>query len=300
MTAKRKNTLVNGVRIFDAPKRIDSMTLRQQFGEFLADIEDENPKLIFNAVGIKKPLDSSTLNEIAYYCHKAVQERGGQMVIAGGGRGICNLLILSRLALVYPLYADVQEALGSFLLLEKGPNQLDILDERSEATMTDSSSYLPSNGLDLCSLVSKAAETFIAKRQMDIGCLRNLKKRCEQDKQKLTSLPATQPVATPATVSELYIKRKVGREQEPAQFFGYHENDNHLPKNLVLNLLELGIIEVQRQIEDWEARIREATRIYEKSSDLSVSDLGKLSTLLDVDVRSLLAHSPNWVRIDRR
>lgn len=90
-----------------------SMELRRSINGWLAEIpEDEKPKVIINLSKVTM-MDSSGLG-VLVASYTSVQKREGRLVLSGLGRGLQNLIAITKLTTVFDMYADEEEALKSF------------------------------------------------------------------------------------------------------------------------------------------------------------------------------------------
>lgn len=90
-----------------------SMDLRRQINGWLAEIpEGEKPKVILNLDKVSM-MDSSGLG-VLVSSYTSVQKREGRLVLAGLGRGLQNLIAITKLTRVFDMYANEEEALKSF------------------------------------------------------------------------------------------------------------------------------------------------------------------------------------------
>ena len=90
-----------------------SLELRRSINGWLAEIPDEEkPKVILNLNKVSM-MDSSGLG-VLVSSYTSVQKRGGRLVLAGLGRGLQNLVAITKLTRVFDIYEDEEEAAKSF------------------------------------------------------------------------------------------------------------------------------------------------------------------------------------------
>ena len=99
---------VHGRMIGDA-----DLELRRSINGWLAEIpEGSKPRVILNLDGVSV-MDSAGLGVIVA-SYASVQKRGGRLVLAGLGRGLQNLITITRIAMVFDVYENEEEAIMSF------------------------------------------------------------------------------------------------------------------------------------------------------------------------------------------
>ena len=99
---------INGRVVGDA-----SLELRRSINGWLAEIpEEEKPKVVLNLNKVSM-MDSSGLG-VLVSSYTSIQKRGGRLVLAGLGRGLQNLIAITKLTRVFDMYESEEEALESF------------------------------------------------------------------------------------------------------------------------------------------------------------------------------------------
>jgi len=90
-----------------------SLELRRTINGWLAEIpEKQKPKVVLNLSRVSM-MDSSGLGTLVS-SYTSVQRRGGMLVLAGLGRGLQNLIAITKLAQVFDVYENEEEAIKSF------------------------------------------------------------------------------------------------------------------------------------------------------------------------------------------
>jgi len=106
----------DNIMILDLQGRIvgdASMDLRRQINGWLAEIpEGEKPRVILNLDKVSI-MDSAGLG-VLVASYTSIQKREGRLVLAGLGRGLQNLIAITKLTRVFDMYANEEEALKSF------------------------------------------------------------------------------------------------------------------------------------------------------------------------------------------
>jgi len=106
----------DNIMILDLQGRIvgdASMDLRRQINGWLAEIpEGEKPRVILNLDKVSM-MDSAGLG-VLVSSYTSIQKREGRLVLAGLGRGLQNLIAITKLTRVFDMYANEEEALKSF------------------------------------------------------------------------------------------------------------------------------------------------------------------------------------------
>jgi anti-sigma B factor antagonist len=104
------------IMILDVQGRVigdASLELRRSINGWLGEIpEDEKPKVILN-LGKVSMLDSSGLG-VLVSSFTSVQKKGGRLVLAGMGKGLQNLIAITKLTRVFDMYENEEEAVKSF------------------------------------------------------------------------------------------------------------------------------------------------------------------------------------------
>ena len=99
---------VNGRVIGDA-----SLDLRRSINGWLAELpEGSEPKMILKLDGVSM-MDSSGLG-VLVASYASVQKRDGRLVLSGMGRGLQNFIAITKLARIFDIYENEDEAIRSF------------------------------------------------------------------------------------------------------------------------------------------------------------------------------------------
>jgi anti-sigma B factor antagonist len=110
--SRRKDSIM----ILDIQGRVvgdASLDLRRSINGWLAEIsEDAKPKVVLNLDKVSM-MDSSGLG-VLVSSYTSVQKRGGRLVLAGLGKGLQNLIAITKLTRVFDMYEDEDEAIKSF------------------------------------------------------------------------------------------------------------------------------------------------------------------------------------------
>jgi anti-sigma B factor antagonist len=112
MSSKSKDDImileVNGRVVGDA-----SLEMRRSINGWLAEIpEGQKPKVILDLSKVSM-MDSSGLG-VLVSSYTSVQKRNGRLVLAGLGKGLQNLIAITKLTRVFDIYENAEEALKSF------------------------------------------------------------------------------------------------------------------------------------------------------------------------------------------
>lgn len=112
ITSKKED----GILILDIQGRVvgdASLELRRSINGWLAEIpEGEKPKVVLNLSRVSM-MDSSGLG-VLVSSYTSVQRRDGRLVLAGLGRGLQNLIAITKLTRVFDIYETEAEAVKSF------------------------------------------------------------------------------------------------------------------------------------------------------------------------------------------
>ena len=104
------------VMILDIQGRVvgdASLELRRSINGWIAEIpEDEKPNVILN-LGKVNMMDSSGLG-VLVSSYTTVQKKGGRLALAGLGKGLQNLIAITKLTRVFDIYEDEDAAIASF------------------------------------------------------------------------------------------------------------------------------------------------------------------------------------------
>ena len=107
---------VDDVMIIEISGRVvgeDSLQMRRDIAGWLAEIsEDQKPKVVLKLDGVSM-MDSSGLG-VLVSSYTSVQKKEGRLVLAGLGRGLQNLIAITKLARVFEVYETEDEAVKSF------------------------------------------------------------------------------------------------------------------------------------------------------------------------------------------
>jgi anti-sigma B factor antagonist len=91
----------------------DSLQMRREIAGWLAEIpEDKTPKVVLKLDGVSM-MDSSGLG-VLVSSYTSVQKKEGRLVLAGLGRGLKNLISITKLAKVFDVYESEDDAIKSF------------------------------------------------------------------------------------------------------------------------------------------------------------------------------------------
>ncbi len=91
----------------------DSLQMRREIAGWVAEIPDDTkPKVVLKLNGVSI-MDSSGLG-VLVASYASVQRREGRLVLAGLGRGLQNLVAITKLAQVFDVYKSEDEAIKSF------------------------------------------------------------------------------------------------------------------------------------------------------------------------------------------
>jgi len=104
------------VMILDIQGRVvgdASLELRRSINGWIAEIpEDEKPNVILNLSKVNM-MDSSGLG-VLVSSYTTVQKKGGRLALAGLGKGLQNLIAITKLTRVFDIYEDEDAAIASF------------------------------------------------------------------------------------------------------------------------------------------------------------------------------------------
>ncbi len=90
-----------------------SLEMRRDINGWIAEIpETKKPKVVLNLSKVTM-MDSAGLGALVS-SYTTVQKREGQLVLAGLGRGLQNLIAITKLARVFDVYENEEEAIKSF------------------------------------------------------------------------------------------------------------------------------------------------------------------------------------------
>ncbi|MEK7399028.1 MAG: STAS domain-containing protein [Candidatus Poribacteria bacterium] len=107
---------VGDIMVLDIGGRIagdDSLQMRRDISGWIAEIPDnQKPKVILKLDGVSM-MDSAGLG-VLVSSYTSAQKREGRLVLAGLGRGLQNLIAITKLARVFDVYEKEEEALKSF------------------------------------------------------------------------------------------------------------------------------------------------------------------------------------------
>jgi len=112
VASRRKDSIM----ILDVQGRVigdASLDLRRSINGWLGEIpEDETPNVVLNLNKVSM-LDSSGLG-VLVSSFTSVQKRGGRLVLSGLGRGLQNLIAITKLTRVFDMYENEEDAVKSF------------------------------------------------------------------------------------------------------------------------------------------------------------------------------------------
>ena len=104
------------VMILDIQGRVvgdASLDLRRSINGWIAEIpEDEKANVILNLSKVNM-MDSSGLG-VLVSSYTTVQKKDGRLVLAGLGKGLQNLIAITKLTRVFDIYEDEDTAIASF------------------------------------------------------------------------------------------------------------------------------------------------------------------------------------------
>lgn len=107
---------VGDVMVLDISGKVvgdDSLNLRREIAGWLAEIpEQQKPKVVLKLDGVSM-MDSAGLG-VLVSSYTSVQKRDGRLVLAGLGRGLQNLIAITKLAKVFDVYEKEEDAIKSF------------------------------------------------------------------------------------------------------------------------------------------------------------------------------------------
>ena len=99
---------VNGKVVGD-----DSLQMRRDIAGWISEIPDaQKPKVVLKLDGVSM-MDSSGLG-VLVSSYTSVQKKEGRLVLAGLGRGLQNLIAITKLARIFDVYESEEDALKSF------------------------------------------------------------------------------------------------------------------------------------------------------------------------------------------
>ena len=106
----------DSIMILDVQGRVvgdASLDLRRSINGWLAEIPEEAKlKVVLNLDKVSM-MDSSGLG-VLVSSYTSVQKRGGRLVLAGLGKGLQNLIAITKLTRVFDMYENEDEAVKSF------------------------------------------------------------------------------------------------------------------------------------------------------------------------------------------
>lgn len=109
------NRAEEGVMVLNIQGRIvgnASLDLRREINGWLAEIPEETkPKVVLNLSKVTM-MDSSGLG-VLVSSYTSVQKRDGGLVLAGLGKGLQNLVAITKLTRVFDIYETEEEAIQS-------------------------------------------------------------------------------------------------------------------------------------------------------------------------------------------
>lgn len=106
----------DSIMILDIQGRVvgdASLDLRRSINGWLAEVpEEQEPRIVLNLSKVNM-MDSSGLG-VLVSSYTSVQKRGGRLVLSGLGRGLQNLIAITKLTRVFDMYESEEEAVKSF------------------------------------------------------------------------------------------------------------------------------------------------------------------------------------------
>jgi len=107
---------VGEIMVLDINGRVvgdDSLQMRRDIAGWIAEIpEGHKPKVVLKLSGVSM-MDSAGLG-VLVASFTSVQKKEGRLVLAGLGRGLQNLIAITKLAKVFEVYETEEEAIKSF------------------------------------------------------------------------------------------------------------------------------------------------------------------------------------------
>jgi anti-anti-sigma factor len=107
---------VGDIMVLDIGGRIagdDSLQMRRDIAGWIAEIPDnQKPKIILKLDGVSM-MDSAGLG-VLVSSYTSAQKREGRLVLSGLGRGLQNLIAITKLARVFDVYEKEEDAIKSF------------------------------------------------------------------------------------------------------------------------------------------------------------------------------------------
>jgi len=89
-----------------------SLELRREINGWLAEAsEEEKPNIILNLSKVSM-MDSSGLG-VLVSSYTSIQKKGGNLILAGLGKGLQNLIAITKLTRVFDIYESEEEAVQS-------------------------------------------------------------------------------------------------------------------------------------------------------------------------------------------
>ena len=90
-----------------------SLELRRDINGWLAEVPDDVKPNVILSLGKVNMMDSAGLG-VLVSSYTSVQKRDGRLVLAGMGKGLQNLIAITKLTRVFDIYESEEEALKSF------------------------------------------------------------------------------------------------------------------------------------------------------------------------------------------
>jgi anti-sigma B factor antagonist len=91
----------------------ESLHMRREIAGWIAEIpEDQKPKVVLKLDGVSM-MDSAGLG-VLVASYTTIQKKEGRLVLAGLGRGLQNLIAITKLASVFEVYEKEEDAINSF------------------------------------------------------------------------------------------------------------------------------------------------------------------------------------------
>ena len=107
---------VDDIMVIEVNGRIvgdESLQMRREIAGWIAEIpEDQKPKAVLKLNGVSM-MDSAGLG-VLVASYTSIQKREGRLVLAGLGRGLQNLIAITKLARVFEVYESEEDAIKSF------------------------------------------------------------------------------------------------------------------------------------------------------------------------------------------
>ncbi|MFN0170889.1 MAG: STAS domain-containing protein [Bryobacteraceae bacterium] len=114
-----------GIRILDVSGRIIAGEEATQFREAIGELQKDGPALLILNLGEVEYIDSTGLGAIVI-ASTSVRKNGGNVKLLNINKRTVELLVMTKLATIFEMFSDEQEAVNSFFPGRK-IQQFDIL-----------------------------------------------------------------------------------------------------------------------------------------------------------------------------